>query len=170
MSKIVKKFFDEFEEYLSVVLFLALITLCLLQILFRFVFNFSLSWTEELARYVFIALVYAASSLAVLKGAHVRVEIIDNFVKGKAKYCLEQAIDVAWCAFMIYIGAYGVEITIEALRVEQVTPALGWQIGWVYMIVPVFFFLISARLIQRVYMRYRQKDQVGATLQSEEAH
>ncbi|WP_232055270.1 TRAP transporter small permease [Vibrio taketomensis] len=63
-------------------LFLALIILCLLQILFRFVFNFSLSWTEELARYVFIALVYAASSLAVIKGAHVRVEIIDNFVKG----------------------------------------------------------------------------------------
>ncbi|MDD1783400.1 TRAP transporter small permease [Enterovibrio sp. ZSDZ35] len=158
MSRLQKIFSDEFEEYLSVALFLALIVLCLLQILFRFVFNFSLSWTEELARYVFIALVYAASSLAVIKGAHVRVEIIDNFVKGKAKYYLDQVIEASWCAFMIYIGAYGVEITLEALRVSQVTPALEWQIGWVYMIVPVFFFLISLRLIQRMYQRFQNKD------------
>ncbi|EGU29783.1 TRAP transporter small permease [Vibrio scophthalmi] len=163
MSKLSKVFCEEFEEYLSVALFLALIVLCLLQILFRFVFNFSLSWTEELARYVFIALVYAASSLAVIKGAHVRVEIIDNFVSGKAKYYLDQVIEASWCAFMIYIGIYGVEITVEALRVSQVTPALGWQIGWIYMIVPVFFFLISLRLVQRMYHRFQNRDALIAS-------
>ncbi|MFB2831820.1 TRAP transporter small permease [Aeromonas jandaei] len=161
MSKILKFFSDEFEEYLSVILFLALIVLCLLQILFRFVFNFSLSWTEELARYVFIALVYAASSLAILKGAHVRVEIIDMIITGRGKYYLEQFVDISWCAFMVYIGLYGAEITMEALNVEQTTPALGWQIGWIYMIVPVFFFLMCLRLIQRIYNRYQNRDEIS---------
>lgn len=78
-------FLDNIEEYISTFLFIALIILCFLQILFRFVFNFSLSWTEELSRYVFIALVYFSASLAVVRGAHVRVEVIDGFVKGKNK-------------------------------------------------------------------------------------
>ena len=149
----ISKFINNIEEYVSVGLFSALIILCFLQILFRFVFNFSLSWTEELSRYVFISLVYIAASLAVVKGAHVRVEVIDNYVTGKAKTCLDTVIDLSFALFMIYIGYYGIEITIDALNVGQTTPALGWKSGWVYSIIPFSFYLIAFRLIQRAYKR-----------------
>ena len=39
---------------------------CFLQVLFRFVFNLPLAWTEELSRYVFIILIYCGASAAVL--------------------------------------------------------------------------------------------------------
>lgn len=58
---------------------------------------------------------------------------------------------------MIYIGYYGIEITIETLDVEQTTPALGWSSGWVYAVVPFSFYLISLRLIQRAYLRLTNK-------------
>lgn len=148
-----KSFWDNFEEYISTVLFIALIVLCFLQILFRFVFNFSLSWTEELSRYVFIALVYFAASLAIIRGAHVRVEVIDGFVKGTRKKILDSCIDLSFAAFMVWIGYYGLEISVDALAIEQTTPALEWQAGWVYAIVPVTFYLMALRLLQRVYRR-----------------
>ncbi len=132
---------------------MALIILCFLQILFRFVFNFSLSWTEELSRYVFIALVYFAASLAVVRGAHVRVEVIDGFIKGRNKRILDSIIDLSFAAFMIWIGYFGLEITIESLEIEQTTPALEWQAGWVYAVIPFSFYLIALRLLQRVYRR-----------------
>lgn len=81
MKNKINYFMNNIEEYVSILLFSSLIILCFLQILFRFVFNFSLSWTEELSRYVFIALVYISASLAVIRGAHVRVEVIDNYSK-----------------------------------------------------------------------------------------
>lgn len=146
-------FLDSVEEYISTFLFISLIILCFLQILFRFVFNLSLSWTEELSRYIFIALVYFAASLAVIRGAHVRVEIIDGFVKGTAKKILDSVIDLSFAAFMAWVGYYGIEISMEALEFQQTTPALQWQIGWVYAIIPFCFYLISLRLVQRVYRR-----------------
>lgn len=150
-------FLDNIEEYISTFLFIALIVLCFLQILFRFVFNFSLSWTEELSRYVFIALVYFAASLAVVRGAHVRVEVIDGFVKGKNKRILDSIIDLSFAAFMAWIGYFGLEITIDSLQIEQTTPALEWQAGWVYAMIPFCFYLIALRLVQRVYRRITGK-------------
>ncbi|EHN68726.1 MULTISPECIES: TRAP transporter small permease [Aliivibrio] len=157
MKNKINYFMNNIEEYVSILLFSSLIILCFLQILFRFVFNFSLSWTEELSRYVFIALVYISASLAVIRGAHVRVEVIDNYIKGANKRILDTIIDLSFAIFMIYIGYYGIEITIETLDVEQTTPALGWSSGWVYAVVPFSFYLIALRLIQRAYLRLTNK-------------
>ncbi|MCE4935756.1 TRAP transporter small permease [Aliivibrio fischeri] len=157
MKNKINYFMNNIEEYVSILLFSSLIILCFLQILFRFVFNFSLSWTEELSRYVFIALVYISASLAVVRGAHVRVEVIDNYIKGANKRILDTIIDLSFAIFMIYIGYYGIEITIETLDVEQTTPALGWSSGWVYAVVPFSFYLIALRLIQRAYLRLTNK-------------
>ncbi len=157
MKNKINYFMNNIEEYVSILLFSSLIILCFLQILFRFVFNFSLSWTEELSRYVFIALVYISASLAVMRGAHVRVEVIDNYIKGANKRILDTIIDLSFAIFMIYIGYYGIEITIETLDVEQTTPALGWSSGWVYAVVPFSFYLIALRLIQRAYLRLTNK-------------
>lgn len=157
MSDKKTSFFDNIEEYISTILFISLIVLCFLQILFRFIFNFSLSWTEELARYVFISLVYFAASLAVVRGAHVRVEVIDGLVTGNNKKILDSIIDLSFAAFMAWIGYYGLEISVDALNIEQTTPALDWKAGWVYAIIPFCFYLIALRLVQRVYRRITGK-------------
>lgn len=47
----------EFEYYVITGAMLLLVLMGVLQILFRFVLNFSLSWTEELSRYLFILMV-----------------------------------------------------------------------------------------------------------------
>ncbi|GAB3518432.1 TRAP transporter small permease [Photobacterium alginatilyticum] len=163
-------FLDNIEEYISTFLFIMLIILCFLQILFRFVFNFSLSWTEELSRYVFIALVYFSASLAVVRGAHVRVEVIDGVVKGRNKKVLDSIIDLSFAGFMAWVGYYGLELSVDALALEQTTPALEWQVGWIYAIIPFTFYLIALRLVQRVYRRMTGKlEQEYAPSEAEEA-
>ncbi|MGY0398971.1 MAG: TRAP transporter small permease [Ostreibacterium sp.] len=144
---------NNFEEYICAILFISLIILCFLQVLFRFVFNFSLSWTEELSRYVFIALVYFSASLATIRGVHIRVEIIDIFVKGKTKKILDSVIDLSFAVFMLLIGYFGLKISVDALAIKQTTPALEWLSGWVYAIIPFTFYLIALRLLQRIYQR-----------------
>lgn len=143
------------EKTIIVVLFSALILLCFLQIIFRFFVNFSLSWTEELSRYVFILLVYMAASAAVLKNAHVRVEIIDNLLPERFKKSLDTAMDVVFIAFMGLIGYYGIEIASGAFDSEKLSPAMRLPMGVVYAIIPATFALICYRLIQRIVRRFK---------------
>jgi len=145
---------NRIEEVLSVVLFVALLVFCTLQIVFRFLINFSLSWTEELAQFTFIVLIYVACSLAVLKDAHVRVEIIDVFVTGRAKYILDQIVDVVWAGFMFMIGWIAIDIAQDYLSFGKTTPALDWQYGCLYAVIPITFMLMTLRLGQRMYLRH----------------
>lgn len=146
---------EKFEEVVSVVLFSILVILCFMQVLFRFAINFSLAWTEELANYDFILLVYISCSLCIVKGAHVRVEIIDLFIRGLPKYLLNQSIDVIWTAFTFLVGWYSVEIAKDAILIGKTTPALDWPYGWVYSVIPFTFGLMTLRLVQRMWTRHQ---------------
>ena len=49
-----KKCWDHFEETILVYSYLLVVPLLFVQVVSRYVFNHSLSWSEELARYIFI--------------------------------------------------------------------------------------------------------------------
>ena len=74
-----------FEEGLSAVLLAAMSVVILLQIILKW-FHMPLSWSEEMARYMFIWLIYIASSYAVKKRSHIKVEILSLLVKEKGNF------------------------------------------------------------------------------------
>lgn len=153
---VIKRAFDKFEEVIAVSLFVVLIILGLLQVLFRFVLNFSLDWTEELSRYTFIFLVYMSASLAIMKDRHVRVEIIDGLVSPKTRDRIMFGVEIIWLLFSIIIAVSGVEVALGELT--QTSPALGWSMGMMYMIIPFGFCLMSLRLLQKIISRFRVKE------------
>jgi len=146
------------EKPIVVFLFSALIILCFLQIVFRSFLNLSLSWTEELARYTFIALVYVSACAAVLKDAHVRVEIIDSFLPKNIKPYVDTLMDFIFLFFMGLIGFHGIHIAMDALNIEQLSPAMRLPMGFVYAIIPITFFATCIRLIQKIYYRFKNSD------------
>lgn len=153
------------EKPILVVLFSALILLCFLQIVFRSFLNLSLSWTEELARYTFIALVYVAACAAVLKDAHVRVEIIDGMLSDKVKPYVDTLMDLIFLVFMAVIGFHGIHISTDAFSIDQLSPAMQLPMEAIYAIIPVTFFATCIRLMQRIYYRFKPSSALPAESQ-----
>jgi TRAP-type C4-dicarboxylate transport system permease small subunit len=147
-----------FEKIVVIALFSALVILCVLQILFRFALNFSLSWTEELARFVFILLVYMAACAAVAENAHVRVEVIDRFLSKRQAKIMDTLADLIFIAFMGLIGWYGLHIAADAYEIKTLSPAMQMPMWIAYGIVPVTFGLTCLRLIQRIWLRFTAAD------------
>lgn len=146
--KFIKQIFNGFEEYLSILLFSVLIILGFLQVIFRFFFNFSLDWTEEMSRYIFICLVYVAASLAVQRRRHVRVEVIDMFLNTKQRHYLGILVNVIWMLFSVIVALEGV--VVAEGEITQLSPALGVSMAIFYAFIPFGFFLMALRILQNI--------------------
>lgn len=138
----------EFEYYVITISMSLLILMGVLQILFRFVINFSLSWTEELSRYMFILMVYTGASLAIKRRRHVRVELVDIYLKGRIKKIIFIFNDVVMIWLLALVGHAGLKIAITTYDMGQLSPALGLPMYLVYGIIPFTFFIAVIRAIQ----------------------
>ena len=67
-----KKLDDNFEEYLVMFLMLVMIITAFAQVIFRFVIQMSLDWSEELARYAFLWCMFISAGMAVKHRRHIK--------------------------------------------------------------------------------------------------
>ena len=84
-----KKWFDNAEEYLLVGSLAFNVVLVFFQVVMRYVFQNSLSWSEELARYIFLWQTWLGASYAVKEHRHLRVEMLADRFKGRARLVFE---------------------------------------------------------------------------------
>ena len=72
-------------SYTGIGMFVGIVLACVMQVFFRFVLNNSLSWTEELARYLFVWMHLIGASLLIEDNGHATVTVILDLLHGKAR-------------------------------------------------------------------------------------
>lgn len=145
---------NKFEEWLSFLLLAILIILSTAQIGSRYIFNYSLAWSEELSRYIFIFLAYMGASLAFIKDKHVRVEVIDKILPPRIIPYWRTMIDIIVLIFNLIIATAGYNIVQQAFFMGQVSSANKIQMWIVFAIIPASFILMSIRIIQKIILRH----------------
>lgn len=151
MKKLLTFLDENFEKYISIFLFSAMIDLCMLQVFFRYAVNMSLAWTEELARYCFIASIYSAASYGVKGDEHIRVELLNSILPERPRAAVRIMADVIWLLFSLYVVRISINMCQTFIQRGQTTPTLHLPTGYVYGIIPAAFALMSVRLIQKLY-------------------
>ncbi|MGJ9459614.1 TRAP transporter small permease [Oceanobacillus sp. CF4.6] len=149
--KIIKWLDEHLEESLLIVLSTVMTASITIQVFMRYALNSSLSWSEELARYCFIWLVYIGISYGVKKQKHIKVDVVLQFIKNKQKVVLGLIANLIFLAFSLLVIVYGYDIAQQLLGWGQTSPALHVPMGFVYMATPVGFALTSIRLIQQIF-------------------
>lgn len=116
-------------EYVVAILMGLMTIIVFVQVLFR-LFAGSLPWSEEMARYMMIYLVYLGASVGVKYGNHIAVEFIATVLPKKAQDVLEVVVDLlmlfCFCVIMVY-GMKVVDITMM-----QRSPAMQLPMGLIY--------------------------------------
>ncbi len=115
------------------------------QVVSRYVFNSSIVWTEELARYCFIWLNMLGVSVLVKNGGHAVVDLFSKKLKGSAKKVYQAVIRLA----MLYIGVIFVRFGYQLVTVvaKQKSPAMHISMGLVYSSVMVCGVLVCLHMI-----------------------
>ena len=106
-----------------------------LQVVYRYVLGESLSFSEELARYMFIWSVAMGSALALRTRSHIGVELlVERLPKSLGSYAKVLACVISLIFYGMLIW-YGFEMVFETM--EQESPALEIPMGYVYLSVPL---------------------------------
>lgn len=160
--KVIKWLDAHLEEVCLVILSAIMVVIIFLQVFMRYVMENSLSWSEELARYCFIWLVYIGISYGVKKERHIKVDVLLLFFKNKGKTVLYIISNLLFLVFAIIIMIYGYGIAEKILQFGQTSPAIHIPMGLVYLATPVGMALTSIRLIQnlfKLFSRLRDQDE-----------
>ncbi len=149
-----------FEEWLLAAALLAIILIINAEVFNRYIIGWVeigniTTWTEELARYIFIYMSYLGASYAIKTNSSIRVNLLVGTVPPKVRQALEIAADLC---FLVLCAAV-VERSIPLLQMQrqfhQISPALAVPMYVPYFAVPLGFTLMSIRLIQSLVSRLR---------------
>lgn len=149
-KRILKFLDDHLEEAILVVLLGSMSIIIGIQVFMRYVMQASLSWSEEIARYLFIWLAYIGISYGVKLNKHIKVEAFIMLLPKSAKKYATLLSDLIFLMFSIIIIFKGIETSSRILKIGQFSPALGIPMGLIYLAAPVGFSLASVRLIQKI--------------------
>lgn len=138
------QYLDRAMEAIVVILFAVLVVVGSLQVFNRFAFNISLSWSEELQKYLHIWLIYFTIPIVYNRGAHIGVDILIQSLPDKPKRVLQILVDLLWLALAVAIVHY----TLIVMNVAkfQVSPGIdvsmdkvyfGMVIGGAYLVIAV---------------------------------
>jgi TRAP-type C4-dicarboxylate transport system permease small subunit len=134
ISKLIEKY-EKVLDWLTSGILAALLLIVLMQVVSRYIFNNSLSWTEEAARYLMIWGVLLGVSLAYRNGYLISIETFVNRFPASVGRVVRAVNKLLSLFFTGLLTAYGVNLCILGAQMES--PALEISYLWIYLAVPV---------------------------------
>lgn len=146
--KAIKWLDDHLEEYLLIALSIFTVVIIFTQVFMRYVLSSSLAWSEEIARYAFIWMIYIGVSYGVKKGKHLGVDAFADLFQEKGKIILAIIANICFLIFSVVVIYFGFDIV---LRITRESAALQLPMGWVYAAPVAGMILTMLRLLQKIY-------------------
>lgn len=153
----IKKVLDRSLEFLVIVVVAVLVVDVLWQVFTRFVLKNPSTWTEELAVFMLIWVSLLGAAVALNRGSHLGIDYFVGKLSPKKRLYTEIFAFLCILIFSLTVMVFGgIDLVGSTLKLEQISPALGIKVGYVYLAVPIsglFLVLYSAigmfeRLIQ----------------------
>lgn len=135
MGKLLVRGLDGIGYLLLVGATLVMVISILLQVFFRYAMNAPLYWSEEIARYAFVWLVFIGAAIASKRGAHIGVDYLVMHLPEIPKNILAIFVNLL-VLFFISCVIY-MSVGVIKSNMTQLSPAMRIPMGYVYMAIPI---------------------------------
>lgn len=99
-------------------------TVVFINVILRYLFSYSFSWGEEVAKYLMVWVAMFGSSLCIRKGIHVRIDTIERLLTKPSIRSLYSFISLICGLFMIYFFYNGLILVLKVKATGQVSPSM----------------------------------------------
>ena len=136
------------ERWALLVFYAMLVVTMAVEVVRREVFSFSSIWGEEVVRYAFIYLAWIGAAAAVRERAHIRIDVLYNYVGQRTKAALYIFGDLVMLAIALLAVRWSFETLSVSWTFGSVSHGLRISMVWFLAAVPIGFSLMTFRLIQ----------------------
>jgi TRAP-type C4-dicarboxylate transport system permease small subunit len=143
---------NRFERYLvaanRAVIFLmmaVMTTLVFVNVIARYVLNFSIIWAEEVSQYLMIWIAYLGAGLALREGRHVALEMLHDRLSAPLSRRVRMAVAGILLVFLGWVTILGFQFAIFVWNQE--TPVLNISLGIPSLAIPIGTLLFAVHLV-----------------------
>jgi TRAP-type C4-dicarboxylate transport system permease small subunit len=167
----IKKVLDRSLEVLVMVVVAVLVVDVLWQVFTRFILKNPSTWTEELAVFMLIWVSLLGAAVALNRGAHLGIDYFVGKLSPKKRLYTEVFVFLCISVFSLTVMVFGgIDLVISTLKLEQLSPALGVKVGYVYLAVPISGFFLVLYSVIGLVERLAQLFKGGPIQQQQATH
>ena len=146
--KIIKLIDDNFEEVLLMLL-LAIMTIVMgIQVVARYGFNYSLTWSEEITRYMFVWSTFLSISHCTKKQISIKIEQLVSMLPTKVNAIFKVVEKIIMIAFFSYMAKFAYDFVQASILSGQLSPAMRLPMYFIQVAPLVGFCLTIVRLLE----------------------
>ncbi|MDO4632648.1 MAG: TRAP transporter small permease [Eubacteriales bacterium] len=127
-------------DVMSVVLLLFIFILGLAQVIWRWILNDPIVWSEELIQLTYVWICYLGWTIAERKDSHIRITAIHNMLPKSAQKWVQLFCHVLTIVFSVLMVYYGIKLVGAGAKRTAVSLKLNYAI--VYLMGPITNFII----------------------------
>lgn len=154
MKKIFKVL-NKTEDIIASSLLIITSLLVFTQVILRYQFNYSISWSEEVSRMMIAWFIFIGSSMAVRENAHVSMDALSAVISGKVEIVIGMIVDIVNIIFCIIIISAGIDMLRNAIAIGSMATSIKIPLYIPYASVPVGVFLMLIRYIVNLVNKFK---------------
>lgn len=127
---------------------LLVLLVMLAQVFFRYVLNSSLQWSEELAVWGMVWMVFVGSVLLVRRSEHISITTLVRYAPATVRPFLVIFNKAAALVFLVIVGYYGIEVFGGTFHARS--PSIGLSTRWIKLAIPVGAVLMAVVAVHAI--------------------
>lgn len=136
------------ELWLMLWLYAFIIAVVAVEVVRRFLLDFSSLWGEETARYAFVYLTWIGAAAAIKNRSHIRIDVFPNVLPARGQALLNMLATVCAIVFACAALYWSIDPVMVSFRFGSVTDGLRITKAWFLLAVPLGFSLVLWRSLQ----------------------
>lgn len=139
----------------------AICVIVLMGVVFRYFLHIGLGWTDEAARYLQVWMTFVGATIAVKRWSHFQLAIVTQWIPhGAHRYFRILAILSVMTLAGVMIK-FGIDIT--RVSWDQASPMMNWNIGYLYLVVPLSGALMEVFALRHLVSALRGQPPVAGS-------
>ena len=153
MKKIFNLIADAKIEYvLAVTSTLCMIAIMFINVVTRYLLNFSFSWGDESVRYFNLVAAFAAISACFKSDTHISIDVfVEKFIPYNSRKYFRLISYILSLAFCVLICYFGLKLVGNQLKMGQTSTALSIPMYILYAIIPVSMIFSSIQILIKIF-------------------